>query len=254
MGRGMKQLLYGGGYLALFLVIGVGVYFVFIRAEAGCANGRRDRGEQGVDCGGACPQACLPGDFRALEVAEQVRLFFPAEGKVSILARVQNPNLTVAARSFDHIFTLFDTKGAAAGTARGASFIYGGEIKYLTAFADVPAGVRVRRAELSLANPLWVLASEFPKPLLALQDLDAEAVGEASLRVAARVVNRDTAVFPTITAMAIFYNSLNIPVGVSETIIDNLAPGEGRTFTILHPFLNAAVPSKTDVLLFARRP
>ena len=56
------------------------------------------------------------------------------------------------------------------------------------------------------------------------------------MRVEGAVVNQDTITLPEIKVLAVFYDvKFGLPVGASETVLDDVAPGESGQFTILHP-------------------
>lgn len=253
MSRLAKQFLYGVFYLSVWAVILGGLYFLFLKPEPSCTNGVRDRGEEGIDCGGTCPALCLPQTLQGVEVSGSVQVFFPGTNTASLLAKLQNPNLELGARTFAYEFALYGTGGELLRAARGRSFIYPGEIKYLADFFEFPDARKIRRAELRVDSIDWVPASGFERPEFSLQERKTTS-GESSVEVSGRLVNRDTFTFPRVTLTAILKSGLDRAIGVSQTELRELSPGESRAFTIIHPPLAALDASKTEVFVSAERP
>lgn len=251
MSRLVKQLIYGSFYLAILALIGIWAYFAFIRPAPSCTNGRQDSGEEGVDCGGICPVSCLPAGLADLQVTE-TKIFHPSSGITSVLAVIRNSNLDTAADSFNYTLQLFDLNNNLVLTRSGTSYIYAGEIKYLTDFISAGAADAARSAELSISSPSWLPEAEFSKPQAVILSRTAEA-GENGIQVSGKLANRDTLLLPVVEVGAIFYDRYGYEVGVSKTEVDNLAPNEARDFVIAHPAITGADLSRTEYFVSARR-
>lgn len=253
--RFAKQLLYGGLFLLIFIGVVFVIYSLFFRSEPSCFDMKQNQREEGIDCGGPCENVCLPEGFRQIELIDGVKLFRPAAGRLSILADIQNPNEAVAARNFEYRFEIYDDGGKLIRRATGRSFIYSREVKRLAEFlklgtADLGA---VSRVEFQIENAEWVRADDFPKPAITVQEQRLNAGGDA-LQVTGRIANSDTVRFPAVTVLAVFYGQLGKPVGVSETELDDLMPGESRQFTIAHPRIQNLDSPRVEISISARRP
>ncbi len=253
MGRLTKQLIYGVAYLAIIALLATGVYFAFFRPSAGCDNGRRDANEEGVDCGGACSLVCLPSDLRPI-VVESASVFTPLPNRVSALIKIKNPNANLAARNLPYALNLVDAGRKAVRTVQGTTFLYGGEIKYIAAYVEAASSAKIVTVEAKLGNPEWAKTDDFRRPEIILQSRTTSA-GTTETRVSGRIANRDTVAFGEVKVLAIFYGSAQgKPIGVSETTLDNLGPGEARDFTVIHPPLAGIDSTKTEVVIATRRP
>ncbi|MFQ5752878.1 MAG: hypothetical protein ACE5HI_12855 [bacterium] len=252
--RTAKQLTYGVFYLAFWAVVISAVYFLFLRPEPSCFDGKHNQNEEGIDCGGPCAQSCLPAGLEPLEVVGRILTFRPSPDRLSILAQVSNPNFDQAAKSFTYDFLLYGAGDEVVQSFRGTSFAYAREAKYiLLPNASLPARP-FSRVGLELGDFEWVPGDEMGRrPSISLSGIATE-IEENSLRVEGRVLNADTVSFPKVTILAIFWGELGNIAGASETEINNLRPNESSAFTVIHPSIPNVDTSKTKVFVYAQRP
>jgi hypothetical protein len=246
-----KQLLYSALYLIVLFLIGSGFYRLFLAPTPTCFDGIKNQDETSVDCGGVCGNVC-PGQLQPIMPTERVSVFHPTATTLALLVKIQNPN-DVAVQSFDYRFDLFDASSTLLKTVRGTSFIYANEIKYLPEFVDAAGIVGATRADFSVENPAWIDATQFERPALAIQDSRTD-ITTSTITVTGRVANNDTLTLPRVYAVAIMRDRFGSALGVSETELDTVAPGESRAFTITHPAIPAVQDVRSDLLLYAYRP
>jgi hypothetical protein len=253
MGRHLKQLIYGAAYLAVLAFFFYGIYAVFFRLGPSCTNGRQDPGEEGVDCGGVCALACLPSDLQPLQVVGVI-VRHPAEGVVTIVGKVQNPNITLAARHVSYEFRFSDADGNVVRSSSPVdTFLYAGEVRYIPYFTNdstIPPGGSV---DLVLGEPEWVKAGEFPEPNVVIVDRNVSST-DTQLTVTGHVTNRDVVNLPQVTVIALFYDPAGrSPLGASVTTVDNLQPGETREFAVVHPPIPDYDPARLELVTVAKR-
>jgi hypothetical protein len=253
MSRLGKQLAYGFFFLALLALLGALIYYVYVRPEPGCFNGRQDRGEEGVDCGGPCAAACIPEGLLSLEMLGEPRIFRSSPALAGVLVRIQNPNLEVAAKSFNYRIDLYDAAGAVIASRSGSSFIYAGEIRYIADFINVANSNDAFRAVMTAESRDWLPAARYPSPNISIQEKRTE-IRDNSLVASGRFLNQDVADFPRVEVIAVFYSSFGLPVGITRTEVENVKIGESRTFTLFHPFSSSIDPAGTEYFVYARRP
>ena len=256
--RRIKQLLYGIFYLVLLTGIGYWFYGAFLRPAASCFNNVQDAGEEGIDCGGVCSRVCLPPDLRPVSPVGQA-LFFPlvsATGtapSVSVFARIQNPNQTIAAKSVEYTLNFYDAGGSVVKSLTGSTSIYAGEERYVPiAKLDLPQGPLPQRGELTLGSVDWIKAIDFPKPQVDLQNASTSVNG-AGVTVSGTLTSSDALTLPTAHILAIFYSPLGQAVGISTTERYDILSGEVRSFTIAHPPIQNIDPKKTQVIVWGER-
>lgn len=252
MSRLAKQVTYGGIYLVIFGLIGLGIAGL-VRPAASCTDGRQNGAEEGLDCGPACGNFCVPSDLSPITLSEEPRVFHPAPGTVASYVKIENANPGFGAKSFDYTFTFYDTGGTRIGMKAGRSYIYAGEIKNLVAIADLKGAATAVRAEVKIDRPEWYPEGDFARPNIAIQDRTAQA-DEGGIHAEGKFVNRDASELVEADAVAIFQNHAGSPLGVSETALAAFRPGESRTFTILHPPILGADPARTQFFIYGKRP
>lgn len=252
MSRVFKQFTYGILFLAILALVALGIYFLF-KPVASCFDDKQNQNEEGVDCGGPCKKVCLPQGMRPIETVQDVKIFYPASGRISLLAKIQNPNVEVAAKYFDYRFNAYDDKNNLLRVVSGQSFIYSSEIKYLAEFLEDGSFKNVSRAELIIENPEWARALEFQKPSVSVLNQRVE-VYKGELRVSGKIVDNDTVPLPKAIIVAVFSDQFGATRGVSKTEIENLLVGENRPFAIAHPKIPSVESPKAEILVFSRRP
>lgn len=252
MSRPGKQIIYGLVYFFIIALLIAFIYVEFLRAPSGCANGRLDKGEEGVDCGDICGNTCVPNDLQKIEAAGSINLFSAAPRTIGLAVKIQNANSGLAARSFSYQFNIYDSSGARVDAIRGNSFIYAGDVKYLTAIKTgidyVPYG-----ADLEIGEPDWVKSEKWQRPELSgIQGLKT-SVSSSSVKISGKVANQDAATLVSMKIVAIFNDQYGFPLGISETEIENVAPEEAVNFTILHPYVSGIDISRTIFNISAKR-
>ncbi len=252
MSRIAKQLIYGAIYIMFFAGIGTGMYFLFLKPAPSCFDKKQNQNETGIDCGGVCGTVCLPAGLQKIEIINQVKVFSLAAGRIELLAKIQNANAGLAARSFGYHFDLYGEDNTFIRAIPGTSFIYAQEIKYIGEFADIAGAKKVVRAEFKIDAPDWVNANDFRRPSLAVQDKNIN-VDSKRIQATGKVANEDTMLLQKVMIAAVFYDRFGLAAGFSQTELENLMPGESRAFAIAHPSINGFDPIRTEIIPYAER-
>jgi hypothetical protein len=260
MPRLVKQLLYGLLYVVIFIGLPVGMYFSLLKPAPTCWDGVQNGKEEGIDCGGGCPQVCIPKDIRALEAGEVKALSLGRDENgfmhESFFVEVTNPNVEFAARRV-HFTITTETASATATLARldGTTYFYAGEVRTL-AFPNIIVGEHeVVNASIAFFNPEWVPAEAWKRPQLRVQHAATRRDSEnGEIIVEGELVNDDSITFPTVEVLALLRGRLGEIAGVSRTELAEVAPGVPRAFRILHPNKGEIDEKGTSVVLSAGRP
>lgn len=114
----VKYIFIGFLIIILFLLL-----FVIDFKGATCDDGKRNQDEEGIDCGGSCPNIC---SFSTEElIIKWSRAFLVKEGIYNAVAYVENPNIDLEAKQIPYVFKLYDKTGLLVYERKG--------------FADIPA-------------------------------------------------------------------------------------------------------------------
>jgi hypothetical protein len=250
--RRTKQLIYGAIYLLIVIGIVVGAYYRFFWVAPSCFDHIQNQGETGVDCGGPCAKVCAPTEETI--VVGDLRAFASSPGHDTFLARIENHNPGLAARSFGYELDLVDASGAVLQSFFGNSFLYSGEVKYVVVPNVAVAGA-FDHAALTVQNPDWIPAAQmglipqFGNPL----PVTGNTVTSSTLTVTSALTDSDIAAFKNIVIVAIFYSVNGIPIGASETELDAIAPNQTEQIAVSYPAVPNINPLLTKIYAYALR-
>src|SRR3989344_7106673 len=204
--RHVKQLVYGILYLILLAAFVGGIYS-WAKPVPTCFDGRQNRDETGVDCGGRCAKVCVPAAIASLVQNGEPKLVLlvtsadtglAAVPRVSVVSEIRNPNQDFGASKFDYVFKIYDPSGAEIASFPDSSYIYPGEIKRIVLLnKTLPAGSSPAAARLILQSPLWVPLERFPRPKLSIQTVNTTEE-RGTLVVKGTLVNQDSVDFQTV--------------------------------------------------------
>ena len=96
--------------LILIVFLGLFYFFFFYQAPV-CTDGIQNGREEGIDCGGACTNACIEKVTGAPFTIEEVAIMPGGTDKYDVLGRIYNPNDTEGASSFEYVLILKDATG-----------------------------------------------------------------------------------------------------------------------------------------------
>lgn len=243
-------------FLILFILalILAGAGFLLYRAggpEPSCFDGRRNQGEERVDCGGPC----IPCAFRNKKDLEVfwVRAV-PARGdRYDVAAEVKNPNVKVGVARFEYEFALLDEKGIGVASRRGRSFIYPGEVVHL-AEIGLAAGRPVADAAIRLEHIEWVVTDAIsPDVIAGNREYRIEVQnGVRQSVVRANLQNRTLLDVPGLTVAVLLLDDNGNLLGVHGTVVERMSAGETRPVEFRWPGVLAE--SVAAVIIEARSP
>ncbi|TAL49425.1 VWA domain-containing protein [Patescibacteria group bacterium] len=117
-----RKLEYFGILVAAILLFVVLPFFIFIYKPPTCFDGKKNSDETGVDCGGSCRLLCRAEALDPI-LKWDPRIFRVSLGVYSLLAYVENPNVSAGVRSAPYIFRIYDKEGLLILERRGSTFI-----------------------------------------------------------------------------------------------------------------------------------
>ncbi len=149
-----RQGLYFLGFIIiLIVVVGIPAFFYFYKAPT-CSDGIQNGKEEGIDCGGGCSVIC---SFKA--VAPQIhwsRLFQVVPGLYTVVASVENQNLSYETDNLSYAFKLRDKDGVLVYEQKGQAYLPSRYV--LPVFATgIRTGERIpTRVDFEfLGEPVW---------------------------------------------------------------------------------------------------
>lgn len=197
MTRGIKQLIYGAGFLVFFSGIIYGVYAATFRAMPTCSDTRQNGNETGIDCGGGCVPCAQK---YAQEIGTDSIVKFAAGGeRTVVVAYLKNPNDDVGFRDVVYTITATNGRGETVATASDRIFMYDRSSKigrYVVATLDVALS-DIADMKIAFSSPQLVGKEEFVEPRVNIKRSATDVVGVKTLTEPSYVFTKDLAVNAT---------------------------------------------------------
>lgn len=176
MGSGLKQFIYGAGFLLFFSAVIFGIYALMFRSSPTCFDGRQNGEETGIDCGGGC-MPCAQKYAQGITVGDVFR--FASDGKVVVVAAINNPNDDYGFKRVTYTMKALDANGQAIASASDHAFVYDRKTKgdrYLVDTLDAPEG-SVANVTIDFSEPQVVSREEFSEPNVNINRSSTDIVG-----------------------------------------------------------------------------
>lgn len=207
------------------MLVAIPAYLIFYKAP-NCFDGRQNKDETGIDCGGSCQLLCtaeslpllIKGDPQVLKVTDN---------SYEVVALVENPNATAEIYRAKYFIRLYSAQSIAPiKLIEGETFVPKGatfaifEGPFTASDGIIPLRATIEWQEGSLA---WKKNIN-PLPILLVKDLSLlEEV--ATPRLAAIVENTSLNNVSNIDVVALLYNEKGTIFAASKTFIDSISKG-----------------------------
>ena len=101
-----KQIVYG---IIIFLIFFLISFLIFLKIRgpvmATCFDGKKNQGEEGIDCGGPCPPC-------ALKTAQPLKIYptkyLVYQNSIDIIGLIENPNKNLSLKKLKYYFEIYD--------------------------------------------------------------------------------------------------------------------------------------------------
>lgn len=216
-----RRVQYGGGFLAFWLVVFSGVYFVYFYTPSSCFDGEQNNGETGVDCGGGCVRICAADVFPPqLQWAESFKI---VDGQYNALAYVENRNPIASTPALEYTFTFKDEAGDVITTRSGSTILPPDSVYPIFEGRVMTGGREIASTELTLEPAeLWLPATigrdQFVSSAINLTSVDESPRLSASVDNTALTEAKDVEFVTTI------FSRDGQPLTASQTYVDVFAP------------------------------
>jgi len=230
--RSVRYILYGAFYLLILALIFYGIYYFWFK-----------------------PPATPVNEYSQLKpLITTAAVVLPAtENKISLLAKITNPNPDFGAQSFSYRFNIFGPFNVLSKTISGQSFIYPGEEKYLIA-ANIEINPRdVSQAELVIDDSSinWQPQEKLVRPNLSSRSIKTE-IKNQNIEVSGLVKNQTPLILNQVKIFALLYNNQNKILNASYTTINNIQGFQEQFFIIPFPkgiWSNDLNSNRTEIFL-----
>ena len=232
---------------AILAAFGAVIYIATFYHTPTCTDGLQNQSEGGIDCGGSCAYLCTASLERPTVLF--TKALPNGEGRVDVVALIENKNATAAASDVPYTITLYGFGQALIARVSGTFD--------LPPSATVPVfmpGVALGRqaveaAFLSIddASVQWYSLPGDPRLLPTVSTI-ALAGDAGAPRVTAVLTNADITPLSNVVVVAIVRDVSGNAIGASQTLLQTI-PAQGRataTFTWNASF--PGLPSSIQVL------
>jgi len=233
MSRILKQIFIANIF---FLIIGLFIYFGFIKKEPTCFDGIQNQGEEGIDCGGPCNACPIPPPPVEDLIVSWTKIIPTFQKSYDLVARIKNSNSDYGANFIDYNFKIYNNQNSLIGEKSGKTFILPGETKYI--IKPFSSSENALRTILEFSQIEWQKLKIYEEPKITInqktyQKLSGDPYyGEAS----GIVVNKSLYDFDKILINVVLFDEEENILGAGSVELLTILSGEERYFNILWPY------------------
>jgi len=228
-------------YMFLFSLFLFVVYFLF-KADPSCFDGKRNQGEEAIDCGGPCVPCSEIIKLQPIEV-ESVEWVYDIENKYDVVAKVVNPNdVFGVARVRYKAIVKNGSEGGPYESRWQENFILPGEAKYLfvqgfeiNASLGDSAEVEIDIDENSI---VWERFKSYEEPNLIINNPGYEEVSGGGVgfgRAFGTIINRSNVDLEIVRVKVLLFDDRDKLLAVNSQVMNTLTAGEFRDYVINFP-------------------
>lgn len=177
MNRGLKQFVYGAGFLLFFSGIMFGVYALVFQAAPTCTDGKQNGNETGIDCGGVCAPC---GQKYAQDIGvDGIVKFSSGDTRTVVVAYLKNPNDNFGFKDVIYTVTAKDANGELIDAVSEHTFMYDRAAKigrYIVATINV-ATKDISDVAITFSEPAVVPKAEFIEPKVDIKRSSTDIIG-----------------------------------------------------------------------------
>lgn len=214
-------------YILGVLIVLSSISFVIIRSltkvEATCMDSKKNGGESGVDCGGACNFYC------ANELAEPkvlwARTFSVTEGIVHAVAYIEHSYPTAAARNVRYNFKIYDDKNTLITEKNGSTFLGPMGRTAIVETLIKTSNLKPAIVRFSILPPIpWEkIPISFSQVVIDTSQYLLEDFPSGS-RLTSNIENKSRFDFKNLDLIAILYDKDGNAITASKSIVSELGP------------------------------
>jgi hypothetical protein len=221
---------------AVFIVIvGYVVYKTVLSRPETCFDGIQNQNEQGIDCSGVCSRVCA---FQAKTIVPLwSQVFQVTKGVHSVVAYVENQNVTAGVKKINYEFRVYDDQNILASEPiKGSTFI-GPNDKTAIFESPVQTGNRIPKTVFFkfATVPDWITTdARYQVPQL--KTSNTILTNETSApKLSADIVNDTLFNYKNIPVVAIVYDTDGNAINASQTYLESIAQQSSETVYFTWP-------------------
>lgn len=244
-------------YVSLVILVAIVLYWL-LKADPTCFDGKKNQGEEGIDCGGLCDLCKVEIQARDLLVSESVFIYGGPE-RYDVLAKVHNPNDKLGSPSYSYKFILKNAAGEVLAEKEGNNFILPSETKYIIETnletQEAPQSLVVEIGDAEWINFLDYAKPEYESPRLNIYKEQYSPItsGIGFGNVTGLLRNESPFDYHIIHVGVVLRDFSGDPIAVNKTEVRDIGAKEERDFQLFWPnsfpgvVEGIEVEAKTDV-------
>ncbi|PIV83428.1 MAG: hypothetical protein COZ28_03115 [Candidatus Moranbacteria bacterium CG_4_10_14_3_um_filter_44_15] len=225
--RGIKRVAIILVYIAIISVIATALYYLF-RAKPTCTDGKRNQGEEKIDCGGPCAKCEEIPKIENIQILQKA-LIPAGPGKYDVLVKIKNPNALFGVAGLDYSLNFLNQEGIIVEKRDGSSFILPAQTKYVLEF-NIALGEKPESFVFNVRSFRWQKFSESEEPNVVVYGREVSlpgSIGEPT-QLKAKIQNRSNYDFKKVTTKVVFKDVEGMPVAVNQTDSNDVRANEER--------------------------
>ncbi|NQV93416.1 hypothetical protein HQ403_02855 [Candidatus Kaiserbacteria bacterium] len=242
---GKRRTLYGSG-ISLFFIVVLGVpAFIFFYERPTCFDGVQNQEERGIDVGGPC--VLLHSSQVQNTAILWARSFEVIPGVYNSVAQIDNPNFAAGAINVQYSFKLFDGNNILIAERKGRTYL--SPNKVISVFeGGIETGERVptRTFFEFLKEPMWEKVTDVTEGL----EVKSRVLSDESTtpRIDAIISNESFRDIFDIEVIVTVFNTEDVAIGSSRTIIDVLPKQSSQNVTFTWPQKFTSTVSRIEIV------
>ncbi len=216
-----RKLTYMSGVILFFGIIGFFIVRHYTNVPPTCFDNKRNGGEVGVDCGGACLQYC-PNELADPKLRWS-RSFEVTPGIVHAVAYIEHGYPTSSAEKVRYQFKLYDEKNSIITERIGETYL-GPMGRTAIVESLVPTGnIKVATTRFTFLPPIpWEKSDPIFSQIVIKTDRTLLESYTGGLRLTATLENQSRYSFENIDAVALLYDSSDNVITASKILVPSL--------------------------------
>lgn len=230
-----------GVLLALVAAVAIAIFY----DTPSCMDQKQNQDETGVDCGGSCARICAAE--AVAPSAKFTRVLTQQQGRIDVIAYVENPNRTAAVASARYTIELYDAAGAVVARKEGSIDLPPASTVPVYVPNMYGASLTGARAFLTFDPASLVFVKYIDRRIVPRYNNDAVVTGIAP-RITASFSNPSAQLVRDVPVIATVFDAGGNAIAATQTLLSEL-PSQGTAQVIFvwnEPFTSA--PARIDVV------
>ncbi|KKS76805.1 MAG: hypothetical protein UV88_C0008G0003 [Parcubacteria group bacterium GW2011_GWA1_43_21] len=244
--RSRRQLLYLFVVLLFLAVVIAGLIWYFFPTST-CFDGRQNQGEERIDCGGPCAQACVATTI-PLKIL-WTRVLPVATNRYDVVTMIENQNNDRGIKNVNYKIRLYNREGVILAERLGSTYINPGEKFTIFESGFETANQQAISANLIFTNQVeWTRAKPVPTAISLQRVIENNSFSAPSTtpKLRLKVANNSLKTLKKIKIVSLLTDEKQNVYAGSQTVVDSLEAGQKKEVFFTWPEALKQEPATID--------